>query len=897
MGYRVSQYKWQWVLAVAAPLLCAAPAAHADVDPLSLETIPPYLPTASLYGGVGLLDMRNARFMPDGYLGLSVDVKQPDDRIALTFQALPWLETTFRYTVNYALPPFGQRALYDRSFDVKVRLFQEGEYMPQVALGLQDVIGTGIYSAEYLVASKRFGPFDLTGGMGWGRLASRPAFENPFVWIDKGFANRPGDTGVGGTPLFSSLFHGQNVGLFGGIEYETPIPKLTFKIEYSSDDYSAERQGNAQKAGQNYAPIPVNVGLSYRFWSNVDVGVAYMYGKELSVNLNLALDPTQPNFPSRMDPPPPFHSRTEEEARQVVVSEQIQAGQNSDSPWAVHYVDLTQPPPQATADNRPPDPAMASARLRVIPAPEIQAANPLALDAALHVTDHIIEGHTLILQVSKSEPKQTLCQNEAAYRVTGIRQVAFIDSKWQSVAFCAPEPLQSDAVMPVEAQLDRFADAVAIADKNAVETGGADQQQAAPVPEAAAVTTDQFAAPVAVGSDAIAAMRASVEAQKITVEGIAVVKNTVEIEIYNYHYLRDAEAVARTARALSSSAPPGIDAFRITTSTAQMAETTVLIPRVQIDARAQHLATPAELWLSTIRSDGDPDLYLPNGRGFPRFTWSLYPSLADDLFDPDNPAYVGVGVGEHSTFNLFPGLVFDDRLNLNIWNDFGNIVRTSNSQLPHVRSDVALYLKHGSTGITDLTASYYTKLAPDVYARASGGVLEQMFTGAGGEVLWRPYGSSWAVGGDLWEVYQRNFDELFGLQHYHILTGHVTLYVDTHWHDLIASVSAGRYLAGDYGATFEVDRRFDTGVLIGAWMTFTNVPFSKFGEGSFDKGIRIIIPTEWAVPFGTSTSYELDLRPIQRDGGQRLDGDATLYGMTQTSSDSDLERQWSDVFK
>lgn len=879
------------------PTLFVAPVAYADVDPLSLETEPPYLPTASLYGGVGLLDMRNARFMPDGYLALSVDVRQPDDRIALTFQALPWLETTFRYTINYALPPFGQRALYDRSFDLKMRLFQEGRYMPQVALGFQDIVGTGIYSAEYLVASKRFGPFDFTGGMGWGRLASRPAFENPLAWISQKFATRPGESGTGGTFLFTDLFRGPNVGLFGGVEYQTPIPNLTFKAEYSSDAYSEERKGNAQKAGQNYAPFPVNVGLSYRFLSDIDVGVAYMYGKELSVNLSIALDPTQPNWPSRLDPPPPFHSRTEEEVHQVVLSEQIQAGQNSDSPWSVHFVDLTQPP-HATADNRPPDPAMASARVRVIPpAPEMRAPNPLALDAALHVTDHIIEGHTLVLQVSRPETKQALCQNEAAYRVTGIRQVAFIDAKWQSVAFCTPEPSQSDAVMPVEAQLDRFAAAVAVADKDTVETTAESDQQAVSVPQSVPATTDQYAAPAQPAGDAIATMRAAVEEQKITVEGIAVVGNTVKIEIYNYHYFRDAEAIARTVRALSSSAPPLIDAFEITTSTSQMPETTVLVPRVQVDARAQHLATPAELWLSTIRGDADPDIDLANGAGFPRFSWSLYPSLEEDFFDPDNPAYFGVGVGEHSSINLFPGLVFDDRLNLNVWNNFGSIVRTSNSKLPHVRSDVAQYLKHGSTGIIDLTASYYTKIAPDVYARATGGVVEQMFTGAGGEVLWRPYGKSWAVGADLWDVYQRNFDELFGLQHYHVLTGHVTLYVNTHWHDLVASVSAGRYLAGDYGATFELDRRFDTGVVIGAWMTFTNVPFSKFGEGSFDKGIRIVIPTEWAVPFGTSTSYEMDLRPIQRDGGQKLNGDAVLYGMTQTSSDSDLERQWPDVFQ
>ena len=414
-------------------------------------------------------------------------------------------------------------------------------------------------------------------------------------------------------------------------------------------------------------------------------------------------------------------------------------------------------------------------------------------------------------------------------------------------------------------------------------------------------------------------MRAAVEDQKITVEGIAIVKSTLRIEIYNYHYYRDAEAVARTARALSASAPPEITAFEITTSTSQMPETTILIARTQLDALANHMATPAELWLSTVRGDADPEIDLGDGRGFPRFSWSIFPSLEEDLFDPDNPAYFGVGIAEHTQFNLLPGLVIDDRFNVNVWNDFGSITRNTNSELPHVRSDIAEYLKHGSTGINDLNATYYYKPDPEIYARVTAGIIEDMYTGAGGEVLYRPYGKSWAIGGDLWEVYQRDFNEMFGLQHYQVIdgritcdapfvpkehldhcrvmTGHLTFYWDTHWHDLVAQVSAGRYLAGDYGATFEVDRRFDTGILIGGWMTFTNVPFHKFGEGSFDKGIRIIIPTEWAVPFGTSTDYELDLRPIQRDGGQKLDNDAILYGMTQPSSDGDLERQWSNVFE
>ena len=81
-----------WLLAAAAAAFVQG---HASAQTYTYVD-QPFLPTASNYGGVGLLDMRNARFMPDGYLSLTGSLKVPDDRIALTFQALPWLETTIR---------------------------------------------------------------------------------------------------------------------------------------------------------------------------------------------------------------------------------------------------------------------------------------------------------------------------------------------------------------------------------------------------------------------------------------------------------------------------------------------------------------------------------------------------------------------------------------------------------------------------------------------------------------------------------------------------------------------------------------------------------------------------------------------------------------------------------
>src|SRR5215467_13650492 len=121
----------------------------------------PDTPSPSNYGGAGILDTRTARFFPDGNLAFTASFSRPDDRYAVTFQGLPWAELTFRYSINRGIPD-ANYSLHDRSFDVKVRLSNEDEYVPELALGLQDVLGTGVYSGEYLVGSKHWNSFDFS---------------------------------------------------------------------------------------------------------------------------------------------------------------------------------------------------------------------------------------------------------------------------------------------------------------------------------------------------------------------------------------------------------------------------------------------------------------------------------------------------------------------------------------------------------------------------------------------------------------------------------------------------------------------------------------------------------------------------------------------------------------
>jgi hypothetical protein len=155
----------------------------------------------------------------------------------------------------------------------------------------------------------------------------------------------------------------------------------------------------------------------------------------------------------------------------------------------------------------------------------------------------------------------------------------------------------------------------------------------------------------------------------------------------------------------------------------------------------------------------------------------------------------------------------------------------------------------------------------------------------------------WGLGAELNWVQQRDFDQLFGFRDYNIVTGHASLYWDTGWNGVSAQIDAGRYLAGDWGGTFTLKRRFSNGWELGGFATFTNVPFSEFGEGSFDKGIIVTIPIDWALPMATKAKYSAVIRPLTRDGGQRLSIANRLYPTVESTRRDELRSSWQTFWK
>ena len=243
------------------------------------------------------------------------------------------------------------------------------------------------------------------------------------------------------------------------------------------------------------------------------------------------------------------------------------------------------------------------------------------------------------------------------------------------------------------------------------------------------------------------------------------------------------------------------------------------------------------------------------------------------LFDPDDPARYQVFADLSSEYALSNHWAIRSSIAINLEQNFDESNRQeSDSVLPKVRSDVVKYLNQGDSGLEKLIIEGRDTIGRSIHCRAFGGYLETMYAGAGGEMLYWPTRSRVAFGVSMAYVKQRDFHRRLGLLDYDVVTGHVSAYWASPFYNYDVAIHAGRYLAKDLGATFEARRTFRNGWQIGVWASLTDVPFEDFGEGSFDKGLFFQVPLDGLFGGKTRGAFATRMRPIQRDGGQRLDG-------------------------
>ena len=239
--------------------------------------------------------------------------------------------------------------------------------------------------------------------------------------------------------------------------------------------------------------------------------------------------------------------------------------------------------------------------------------------------------------------------------------------------------------------------------------------------------------------------------------------------------------------------------------------------------------------------------------------------------------FKGALLAENDTeFIISENLFFNVNLKYSLANNFEDLRFPPFDTFPaQVRSDVKQYLKNMDKGVLIGRAQFDYHLTPkdDHHLMLTGGILEDMFSGVGVEYLYFRPDTNYSLGVELFKARKRDYDWGFGHLDYENTTLTANLYIRNYGlipFDL--KISAGEYLAGDVGATFEISRRFANGVNFGAFASITDVSSVQFGEGSFDKGIFFNIPI-----FGNSIAYTW--RPLTKDPAQKLVRRNTLHDL------------------
>lgn len=271
------------------------------------------------------------------------------------------------------------------------------------------------------------------------------------------------------------------------------------------------------------------------------------------------------------------------------------------------------------------------------------------------------------------------------------------------------------------------------------------------------------------------------------------------------------------------------------------------------------------------------------------FSYSLAPQLEQNFGGPDGYLY-RLSANFDSEYRLGRNDWLSATLTYTLDDNLDKYHYIGPSDLPRVRTHIGDYLAETDIGISNLQYTRTAQLGNDWYAMGYGGLLETMFAGAGGELLYRPFNSDVALGLDVNWVKQREFDQRFGLRDYSTWTGHLTGYWQTDFEDVLAKVSVGRYLAGDLGVTFDASREFESGIRLGGWATFTDAG-SDFGEGSFDKGIYLSMPLDAFFVRSTRQRAQVAWRPLTRDGGAQLARRQSLFDLTEERS---MGRYWEE---
>jgi hypothetical protein len=392
--------------------------------------------------------------------------------------------------------------------------------------------------------------------------------------------------------------------------------------------------------------------------------------------------------------------------------------------------------------------------------------------------------------------------------------------------------------------------------------------------------------------------------------------NTLIVSGEQTKYRDRKEAQERAALILHNTHTPNIDTYSIV-------EMKNGLPIVQTDINQRLFSKVANneyigANISDITQTVDPNVTNSEPLTAEQQKWNLgvSPVLAQSIGGAETFYFYHVGFNTNANYWLTDNIEASGSIYFNLYDNYDqyNYVDYSptidNFSVPRVRTLFRSYVHDNPIRMNRLQLTWFSQPSTNIYTQAYAGYLEMMFAGIGGEVLYRPLDVNWAIGVDANLVSQRDPDSWFDTynESYYFFdksecsaltttcaayvldqgtTGQVTAYYQPQWgfiENSLIKLSAGKFLGGDIGARLDISRQFDSGVIVGAYATITDLTAEEYGEGSFNKGFYVNIPFDVMTVKPSTNRAVITWQPITRDGGQTLSRKYELYDVTDARS-------------
>lgn len=255
----------------------------------------PYIIPAS-YNSVaqtGLIQLPTGQTQTEGTVGITVGNSSLNKFISVIATPFSWLETSFYYHRPRDSSNIKKGNYLDKGFNIK---FAKSFKNLHIAVGFDDLAGTGFFSKEFIAATYDLNRLKITLGIGTGAFSEEHKYKNPIPGFENRVSYFQTSKNFGGEVDFNSLMKGP-VGIFGGIEYSpSRLKGVTIKIENNPFNYGPDPNkfnsflggGNKtlKSAGLRAKEQNFNIGISYNLKNGYAVSLSQYKGNSYDLNFS-----------------------------------------------------------------------------------------------------------------------------------------------------------------------------------------------------------------------------------------------------------------------------------------------------------------------------------------------------------------------------------------------------------------------------------------------------------------------------------------------------------------------------------------------------------------------------------------------------------------------------------